>query len=252
MPDQPRDPELSPDQEAEVRRLLAGSRHTEPTPEAVVARLDRVLTGLADEPVREQAVVRLADRRRRAGTMLIAAAAVIVVGVGLGQVLPGGGADSETTTSADSGSSDQAAAPESESESAAGEQSGGGDESGIELDQGQRVPVRVSSKRFARDAERLATSSLAAFASSETDGPSSRPQDSASERSDDRVDGLRSAGRRDVCDPGAWGTGRYIPVVYERAPGWVVLRRPTASSRVVDLFLCGHESAVRSVTLPWP
>ena len=43
------DGELTPEQEAEVRRLLADARHTEPMPDAVVARLDRVLADLHPE-----------------------------------------------------------------------------------------------------------------------------------------------------------------------------------------------------------
>ena len=42
-------PELSPAEEDAVRRHLAAARHTEPMPDAVAERLDRVLVGLADE-----------------------------------------------------------------------------------------------------------------------------------------------------------------------------------------------------------
>ena len=36
-----------PDEQAEVRRLLAEARHTEPMPDDVKARMDDVLAGLA-------------------------------------------------------------------------------------------------------------------------------------------------------------------------------------------------------------
>ena len=54
MSDQPDSgplPELTPEQESEVRRLLAEARHDEPIPAEVADRLDRVLADLArDEP----------------------------------------------------------------------------------------------------------------------------------------------------------------------------------------------------------
>ena len=40
---------LDPAEDERIRRLLADARHTEPMPEAVVARLDRVLAGLSDD-----------------------------------------------------------------------------------------------------------------------------------------------------------------------------------------------------------
>ena len=87
--------------EEEVRRLLAETRHTEPTPPDVVARLDRVLGDLAQEPDRTAPVVDLARRRRRAASLLVAAAAVVAVGIGIGQILsPQSGSES---TSAESG-----------------------------------------------------------------------------------------------------------------------------------------------------
>ncbi len=143
--DQP-DQELTPEQEEHVRRLLADARHTEPTPDAVVARLDKVLAGLADEPARSADVVHLAHRRRRAATLLVAAAAVVVVGVGLSQVLPNGG-DSE---SADS----QAPAAGAELEESSPDRAQGSEaQSG-----GQRAQLRsyrVDAERFARDAAAL-------------------------------------------------------------------------------------------------
>ncbi len=44
-------PELTPEQESEVRRLLAEARHDVPIPTEVADRLDTVLAGLTrDEP----------------------------------------------------------------------------------------------------------------------------------------------------------------------------------------------------------
>ena len=130
---EPDAPDLTPAEEAEVRRRLAEARHTAPVPPEVAARLERTLAGLVEErhtgtaegrrtgttaenrrtgpaeaglarapeaaASRTGAVVELAARRRRrAGALVLAAAAVVVAGVGLGQLTggigSGGGADS--------------------------------------------------------------------------------------------------------------------------------------------------------------
>lgn len=99
-------PELTPAQEEAVRRRLAAARYTEPLPDAVAERLDRVLVGLAEErtpavmigPVTHLA----AHRRRRAAQLLVAAAAVVVAGFGIGQLVGGqGGAGEESAGSSD-------------------------------------------------------------------------------------------------------------------------------------------------------
>ena len=241
--DQP-EQELTPEQEAQVRRLLADARHTEPPPDAVVARLDKVLAGLADEPAREATVVRLADRRRRAATMLVAAAAVVVVGIGIAQVIPGddGGGDAATSAEfAEDADAPNAIQGEDEgqppSEAPQGESYGS--QSGTPDD---RAAFRVSSERFARDA---ATLQVIAANLALSDGQFDLDQRYGTE-SGDLVSG------RAVCEPGAWGRGRFVSVVYDKAPGWLVLRKPQGESQIADLFLCGSEVVVRSVTLPYP
>ena len=82
---------LDPAQDERIRRLLADARHTEPMPEAVVARLDRVLAGLSDDRTeradradradRAEVVDLMARRRRTVGQLLVAAAAVVAVGL---------------------------------------------------------------------------------------------------------------------------------------------------------------------------
>ncbi|MCW2791044.1 MAG: hypothetical protein JWO76_142, partial [Nocardioides sp.] len=90
------DPDLTPEQEREVRRLLADARHTEPVPGDVAARLDRVLAELAAGEPGPTPVTTLASRRRhRAVSVLVAAAAVVVVGIGLGQVVGTRGGDGD-------------------------------------------------------------------------------------------------------------------------------------------------------------
>ena len=61
-------PELTPEQESAVRRLLAEARHDAPIPTDVADRLDTVLAGLTrDEPGSPGVapVIDLAARRRR-------------------------------------------------------------------------------------------------------------------------------------------------------------------------------------------
>jgi len=124
------DAPLSPEQEAALRRLLRGARHTEPTPEAVATRLDDVIAGLARERAAGTSAVTdlppravsplpgtttgptagppapldldAARRRRGRRTNLLLAAAAVVVAVGVGGVvLPqvtGSGQDDAATS----------------------------------------------------------------------------------------------------------------------------------------------------------
>jgi len=233
--------DLTPDQEADVRRLLADARHTEPTPDTVVARLDRVLAGLADEPAREATVVRLADRRRRAATMLVAAAASVAAVIGVGQVLSGSrGGETDSASSGDAGAVPEsgADAPEAQSDdSDRVEHNGITDRDRANNVSRKLAPLAVQSDEFAADAETLKSLALQGYAEYEQDETTSS---------------LRRARDRTVCEPGGWGRGSYVAVVYDDAEGWVVLRQPQGETQIADLFLCGSESVVRSVTLPYP
>jgi hypothetical protein len=225
-------PELSAADEARIRALLAGARHDEPMPEAVVARLDRVLAGLAEEST-EQAlpatVVPLAERRRRAARMLVAAAAVVVAGVGIGQVV--------SHDNGGSGGAAGAGAPDLSSlrdgpdskELSGGSAGAGADAPQPSSDSLQSVSAyKVRPKHFAQDSRRV--QSYSESAAMDTSG------------------NQRAFG----CVRGHWGAGKYVPVEYGRSPGYLVLRRHTGDSQVADLFLCGSDDPVRSITLPGP
>ena len=242
------EPDLTPEQDAEVRRLLADARHTEPTPEPVVTRLDRVLANLADEPARSADVVKLADRRRKVGTILVAAAASVVAVVGIGQVVSNtGGADEASTADSAAEGAEDGAAPE------AGTDQGGGRSRGQALAEGEpqpatdgalrRTPLVLRSERFADDAETLA--SVLPYASLDRDEETAPLEDSL-------TGSLSRVKNRAVCEPGSWGGGSYVAVLYDGSEGWVVLRQPQGDTRIADLFLCGSEVVVRSVTLPHP
>lgn len=238
------DPGLTTEQEAQVRRLLVDARHTEPAPDAVVARLDRVLADLAGEPSREATVVRLADRRRRAATMLVAAAASVAAVVGIGAVLSdtglGGAADMPTSGAAE----DAGAAPEA-AEDESLKQADGLTTGSAPYDlSSRRMPFLLKADYFAQDVEVLKSqaATLSASGYAERDLPAEEPT----------AGGLDRVQNRAVCDPGTWGGGSYLAVLYDGAEGWVVFRRPQGETQIADLFLCGSESVVRSVTLPYP
>lgn len=224
---------LAPEQEAQLRRLLADARHTDPMPSDVVARLDRVLAGLADEPARAAKVVRLADRRRRATRLLVAAAAVVAVGFGGSQVVDGfdgfSGAGDASSPAAEAGQDEDAA----EGAEAPGPTSG---ELEPQSPADRRRLAKVRAQAFADDTAEL-RDGIATYEYSFVDG----------ELTEDQADLARA-----VCSAGAWGAGRYVAVRYAGDPGWIVFRRPQGDTQVADLFLCGSELARRSLTLPYP
>lgn len=105
-----RDPQLSSDDQEQVRRALAASAANEPMPDGVAARLDDVLAGLVAERGRTTQggddagspdVTELGDRRRRRWPqLLVAAAALGVVAVGAGTVVRSAGGGSGGSSSA--------------------------------------------------------------------------------------------------------------------------------------------------------
>lgn len=226
------DQTLTPDQESQLRRLLAEARHTDPMPADVVARLDRVLDGLADEPARAAKVVRLADRRRTATRMLVAAAAVVVLGVGGSQLVDGlGSAGMDAMT----GSEPESAADEDQVEGGNAPEATDGDGAPTANDR-RRFLAKVRPQAFADDTAAL--------------------RNDADSYDYNLGDGMRGevaaelAG--EICPTGEWGAGRYVAVRYAGDPGWIVFRRPQGDTQVADLFLCGSELARRSLTLPYP
>jgi hypothetical protein len=238
--DRPESPDTSGSAEtaeiAEVRRLLAEARHTEPMPGDVGARLDQVLAGLAAESAprairppaeppgdraRDDVVVPIAaHRRRRVAGLLVAAAAAVVGGVTIAPHL-----------TSDSGSGTTDAAPDR-----AGISSGLGNEDapepekvpgpakgldGLQLEKG-RVVIRP--RHFSIDA-RQGQALLQADA---------------------------SASAAKVPCPDVRGPGHRVAAEYQHAPAVLVYRRVKGSTQVVDLYVCGNDRAVRSTTLPVP
>lgn len=257
MPDQER--ELSPEQEAEVGRLLADARATEPLPAEVAARLDRVLIGLGEErggtPVPAGNVIALASRRRRASILLVAAAAVVAIGVGLGQIV------NETSTSGDdagaSSSADGNFAESPADRGAADEDSAGGGRGGepeavpSELESGQAEPGssappvvpptigRVRQDSFTADANQLRR----AIPDDALDG------EFVELAADQLPRGYVLTDRPFDCAPAAWGAGVLVPVFYDGMPAVLAYRPVAGESQVVDILQCGTGDQLGSTTL---
>ncbi|HYF73598.1 MAG TPA: hypothetical protein VD864_12300 [Nocardioides sp.] len=253
----PHEPELTPAEE-QVRRLLADARHTEPMPDDVAARLDRVLSGLAgerrDAEIADRSVAVATDlaaarRRRTARNLLIAAAAVVAIGVGLdsADLTVSGGEDSMSSGAADAAGEAEPAAPEAaQGEGGRTEADGDGGppreqdaaKDGSLVTGAYSAPLaRLSEDRFGNQVRRL-----------QREGVRSELRDTAA----DRVDGLFSLGRalRPGCPTRDWGAGLLVPVRYDGDLGALVFREPSGDTQVVDLFLCGSDEPARSITLP--
>ena len=233
------DRELSPEQER-VRRLLAEARVETPTPDDVVARLDRVLAQLAEDPEAAPAtVVELASRRRRkAAMLLVAAAAVVAVGVGAGSLLPGSGlsgADSD-----DSASSAEAGLPPAAA-SADREAFGAGAAADAPLDDLSAASLlRVREDHFADDVARLRDQ--------RTTAAGEMTSETAPFGDTELNDGMRAI----ICDPAPYGPGTLVVVRFAGTPSVLAFRPPAGDTQVVDLLECGTAAILRSVTLPAP
>jgi hypothetical protein len=133
--------ELTPEEEARIRSLLASARASDTVPDDVAARLDVVLADLAAGRLEDDAHGSR-SRWRRGRLLLAAAAAVGVVGFAAVSVpqLSGLGSenDAKSATSDAGGRSGSAAAPEGDS--------AGGD---------NRLAARLSTDSFRGDVRRL-------------------------------------------------------------------------------------------------
>lgn len=255
---------LPPEQEA-VRRLLADARHDAPAPPEVVSRLAETLDSLVAErgaapspgprpadvadtttgtgtgtgtTTRTAPVVDLAARRRRrAGLGLLAAAAVVVAGVALGQGLTTSG---DSASDAGAGTSAAQEAPSAGSEGTAPEQQ---DSTELDAESGAagvgpellKSPAAGQVPEIALDDPALADV-LAGLR------PLALPR-SASLGTADALGG---------CALPALGAGRRVALTVDGQVGTAVFRRPTGATQRVDVFTCGAEAPVQTVTLPAP
>jgi hypothetical protein len=242
MPDnehtgEPHESLLSPADDERIRRLLADARHAEPMPDAVVARLDRVLAGLGTERAERAErdshaqVVDLAARRRRtAGNLLVAAAAVVAVGFGITQVLPnvGGGSDGDAAQETTAG---DAAAADSEGGSARNASPESAPEAPTTTSgDAAKSTFRISSDEFGPDVRRVRK---------QVEGPGG-----PSALVEYPANGCLTA----AVDPGS----KVVATTYDAAPAALVLNPPSGDVQVVDLYLCGDTEPRRTITLTAP
>ena len=228
-----RDTPLTPAQDEEVRRLLADARHDEPLPPEVAARMDRVLDDLSAEPSRRAPVVDLAARRRRVSSLLVAAAAVVVVGIGIGQV--GGGGDDDSPESSSAGDAGGVEAPELDSgaDREAVPEEVAPEDGALAAEPGQIYSVNPD--ELSTDVEEIRRS---ATYRSQANGSLAEPRDFL-------LDGA-------TCRAVDWGAGVLVPIQYGEQSGGLVFRQAKGDTQVADVYLCGDNTPVRSLTLPVP
>lgn len=221
--------ELTPQQEEQVRRLLAEARHDDPIPADVADRLDLALADLArDEPAApgRAGVVDLAARRRRrnAAALLAGAAAVIVAGFAVGQAVD------VTSSGGDAGGSAAEPANRDQSSSQAESPEAGDDAGGEEL--AAAPPLQLSSQHLERDL----TEQLPATANSGV-------------TKDTAPQALGSFGCATAA-PAAYGPGTFYAAYYDGLPAVLALRPPSDGTQQADVLECGTAAELRSVTLP--
>ncbi len=228
---------LDPAQDERIRRLLADARHSEPMPEAVVARLDRVLAGLSDDRTqraeradRAEVVDLMARRRRTVGQLLVAAAAVVAVGFGITQVLP------------DLGGSSGGDAQEATAGGAAADSADGGDE-------GSRLVSPGSAPEAPSDGATSGAAKSTFRIRSDEFGPDVRRARNQLEGGSAALVEYPAEGCLAVSvEPGS----EVVATTYDAAPAALVLRPPSGDVQVVDLYLCGDVEPRRSITLTAP
>jgi hypothetical protein len=212
---------------AEVRRLLADARHLEPMPDDVAARMSRVLGRLSDETpaarpesAHRNVIAIAPQRRRRAAALLVAAAAIVVGGVVIQNIHLSSAGDSAATSAAPDSQKQAQGGAEDQSEPPSTPNSASSADA-------PKTPVKIRPRRFSSDAERA------------------------------RQDLGKSAYRveqdtaKAVCTD-VPRSAQALPATYKRFDATLVFRRPQGGSQVVELFLCGSSSPIRSVTLPVP
>jgi hypothetical protein len=232
------DPDLTPTQEREVRRLLADARHTQPMPGDVAARLDRVLAELArGDSEGSTPLTTLASRRRqRVTTLLVAAAAVVAVGIGLGQVIgTGAGSDSAVDRDAPAAASSAESGNDRDADSLRRHQQDSGKAASAPA-YAVAKPLRIRPDAFSTDVTKVQRVAL----------------DGALGNLSAQGESTTASGDYFDCTPAEWGAGTFVPVTYGGDAGVLVFRRADGDTQVVDLFQCGSPDVLRSITLPAP
>jgi hypothetical protein len=245
MSDQPRDQqgaELSPEQETEVRRLLAEARHDEPIPTAVADRLDAVLTGLTnDEPGSPGVapVIDLAARRRRrnAAAVLAGAAAVIVAGFVGGQVIDVGSQDGDADTASSGAAADRA---NKDTDGAAPGAAAGGEEN------------LASPPQAAPEASARVLQLRSAHLAKDVRDQLFRYSASADSAELPTANGFSSLGCTPPPSATKFGLGDLFPALYDDTPAVLAVRLSADGTRQADVLDCDTAGLLASVTVPSP
>lgn len=246
--------ELTPEQEADVSRLLAEARHEGPIPADVAARLDAALGDLTRDDVltvtsTERATVTDLDaarrRRSKAGRLLLAAAAVVVGGVAVGQSIGTGGADDMSADSSAAGESAEEprstgagddASTEDLGEAGGANQPPAPDELGDYLSGDLGSALSFTSSNFEQEARDSLTS----------------PARVRREAALSDLDAVTPYAAKTLftCPDGDYGEGARLPAFYDEQEAVLVLRRPVAGIQRADLLECGTATTLASVDLP--
>ena len=257
--------ELTPEQEAAVRRLLAEARHDEPVPAEVAARLDEVLDGLvADEGVDDLEVSgrtgRLRDRpgRRPAAAPQRRPAAA---GRGRRRGRRGRGRPVAGRHRSRRGRRRRrrrrtapwprrpATAPSSPSPSRRRQDDGAG---------GADCPASVPEPAEADLLDQVAGAAVAHLGQLRRRRPARaaadrRPRGARRPTPASTASVAYAAANGDfVCAAGAYGEGATLPAYYDAEAAVLVLRRPRAGIQRVDLLSAAPPSSSTRSTLPAP
>ncbi len=253
MADQESD--LSPKDDAAVRRLLAQARVDSPTPPEVVHRMDGVLEGLSTQRVDPAHDLLVRRRRKNVSRLLLAAAAVLVVGIGINEVVGDSGPAVEATTALES---DAGAVDDSQ---IVPNRSNATDPLG-DLQAPPAAPAPAPEAASTELAQQ--TSETAPYAIRMGGGGLNKAvrrimwvaRGAAVDESGYLDLGEAKLGpgltfsRDFACTPTDWGAGRLVPVLYKGTPKVLALRAPVGKTQVVDLLQCGTGEVIRSLTLP--
>jgi hypothetical protein len=225
-------PELTPEQESEVRRLLAEARHDEPVPADVADRLDTVLAGLPrDEPGSPGVapVIDLAARRRRrnAAAVLAGAAAVIVAGFAIGQVIDVGSDD------AGGGGSSAAGSARSGSHQGKSQRASPTVPDGADAAPGSAPPTLVLDSV---NLERDLTDQLGGARTFTNEGSDSST--------------FEVAGCPAPAPASKYGLGDLFPALFDGEPAVVALRPPANGKQRADVLACSSAATLATATIP--
>jgi hypothetical protein len=238
-------PELTPEQESDVRRLLAEARHDEPIPTDVADRLDTVLAGLSrDEPGSSGVapVIDLAARRRRrnAAALLAGAAAVIVAGFAIGLGIDVSSNDSTASGGSSDAGADRAGKANDQAEAAGPHAAGdslnaGPSDSSVPQPQSSQV-LRLSSTHLRGDlTDQLRNGADAATSLDGERGPLPMT--------------FSAVGCTRPAPANKFGMGDFFPALYDQTPAVVALRAPADGRQRADVLDCGTAALLASVNL---